>query len=89
LGGGLIKLRVASSGEGRSGGYRTIVAYRSNDRAIFIFGFAKSHLGNIEPEDLKTAREVAVELLKASQNQLDEAVDVGRILEIHNDQAKT
>ena len=29
LGGGLIKLRVARRGQGKSGGYRVIVAYRS------------------------------------------------------------
>jgi hypothetical protein len=28
LGGGLIKQRVARAGKGRSGGYRTILAYR-------------------------------------------------------------
>jgi len=42
LGGGLIKQRVARKGQGRSGGYRTILAYRARDRAFFILGFAKS-----------------------------------------------
>jgi hypothetical protein len=28
LGGGIIKQRVARSGEGRSGGYRVLIAYR-------------------------------------------------------------
>ena len=35
LGGGLIKQRVARAGQGRSGGYRMLVAYRVRDRAVF------------------------------------------------------
>ena len=51
LGGGVIKQRVARRGEGRSGGYRTIIAYRTARRAIFLFGFAKSNRENIEADD--------------------------------------
>jgi hypothetical protein len=35
LGGGLIKQRVARPGQGKSGGYRTVVVYRRGDRAVF------------------------------------------------------
>src|ERR1039457_2463133 len=52
LGGGLIKQRVARPGKGRSGGYRTIIAYRRAGRAGFRFGFAKSERENIEPDEL-------------------------------------
>ena len=40
LGGGLIKQRVARAGEGKSGGYRTLIFFRQAERAIFAFGFA-------------------------------------------------
>jgi hypothetical protein len=42
LGGGLIKQRVARPGEGRSGGFRTIIAYRSGQRAFFVFGLRRT-----------------------------------------------
>jgi hypothetical protein len=42
LGGGLIKQRVARQGQGRSGGYRMILAYRMKDRAVFLYAFAKT-----------------------------------------------
>jgi hypothetical protein len=42
LGGGLIKQRVARPGRGRSGGFRMIVAFRIEDRAFFLYGFAKN-----------------------------------------------
>jgi hypothetical protein len=52
LGGGLIKQRVARQGQGWSGGYRMIVAYRFRHRAIFLSSFAKSERDNIEPDEL-------------------------------------
>jgi hypothetical protein len=51
LGHGLIKQRVARSGEGKSGGYRTIVAYRANKRSVFLHGFAKNKRANISKKD--------------------------------------
>ena len=36
LGGGVIKQRVARPGQGKSGGYRTIILYRQAHRAFFV-----------------------------------------------------
>ena len=41
LGGGLIKQRIARKGQGRSGGYRMMIAFRSANFSVFLFGFAK------------------------------------------------
>ena len=38
LGGGLIKQRVARPGQGKSGGYRTVIVYRRGDLAVFLLG---------------------------------------------------
>jgi hypothetical protein len=89
LGGGIIKLRVARPGKGKSGGYRMIVAYRMRDRAIFLFGFAKSQQENLDPEQLRTARTIASYLLAADQDQLKTAIVEGEIQEIPYDQKKT
>jgi len=56
LGGYLIKQRVARPGGGRSGGYRTVIAYRASQRSVFLYGFAKNERDNIgdrELDDLK------------------------------------
>ena len=55
LGGGIIKQRVARQGQGRSGGYRTLIAYRFGDFAVFLFGFAKNELDNIDGEATRLA----------------------------------
>jgi hypothetical protein len=47
LGGGLIKQRLARQGSGKSGGYRSILIFRSGERAIFVFAFAKSDKANL------------------------------------------
>jgi hypothetical protein len=59
LGGGLIKQRLAQSGQGRSGAFRTIIAYRSGERAIFLHLFAKARKSNIGPADLETYHKLA------------------------------
>lgn len=41
LGGGLVKKRIARPGQGKSGGYRTLVATNKGDRWVFVFGFPK------------------------------------------------
>jgi hypothetical protein len=44
LGGGLIKQRVARQGQSRSGGFRTLIAFRSGHVAVFVYGFGKNEV---------------------------------------------
>jgi len=39
LGGGVIKQRIERPGQGKSGGYRTIIVFRQWDRAVFMYGY--------------------------------------------------
>jgi hypothetical protein len=89
LGGGLIKQRVARKGQGRSGGYRMMIAYREQDRAVFFYGFAKSDRENVEPDELLTMREIAAEFLARVLNQIAEAIRNNKIEEVPNAQEKT
>ncbi len=82
LGSGLIKQRVARTGEGRSGGYRTLIAYRSKGRAIFLFGFAKNERGNIGADDLEDLKKTAALFLAFGQDQLKQAIAAGELKEI-------
>jgi len=63
LGQGLVKQRVARPGQGRSGGFRTIIAYRSGERAVFLYGFAKSRKANIDDDDLRDLADFGALLL--------------------------
>ncbi len=70
MGGGVIKQRVARPGQGQSGGYRVLIAYRAGQRAVFLYGFAKRERENIEPDELATLRAVAAAWLRADRRQL-------------------
>jgi hypothetical protein len=65
LGGGLMKQRVARPGAGRSGGYRTLVFFRAETRAVFAFGFAKNDMDNIGAADEANLKKAAKVLLGA------------------------
>jgi len=85
LGGGIIKQRIARPGQGRSGGYRVLVAYRRNVRAAFFYGFAKSERENVEEDELETARDIARGWLEASRSEMVRAMADGLIQEIDYD----
>jgi len=70
LGGGLIKQRVARPGQGRSRGYRTVIALRPPTRAVFLHGFAKSERDNIGSDDLARLKKLARLFLDASSDDL-------------------
>ena len=87
LGGGLVKQRVARPGQGRSGGYRTLIAFRMGTRTSFIYGFAKSERGNIGPDELGFWRKVASGMLAMNESGLDRMVAAGEVLEIFCNEA--
>ena len=85
LGGGMIKQRIARAGQGRSGGYRMLVGVCWADRAVFVFGFAKSDLANIGEKQLATIRDIAAIWLKADEEALALAAAAGQLTEVHHD----
>jgi hypothetical protein len=82
LGDGVIKQRVARTGQGRSGGYRTIIVYRTKTRAIFVFGFAKSDKANLEPDELEGYRKLAKAYLEKSEKEMTAYVADGTLTEM-------
>jgi hypothetical protein len=88
LGGGVIKQRVARKGQGRSGGYRLLIAYRSGNRAVFLYGFAKNERDNIEADELQTLREIGAAWLKAKKERLEHAIREGLLMEVRFDDKK-
>ena len=86
LGGGVIKQRVARTGQGRSSGHRLLIAYRSGDRAVFLYGFAKSERDNVEDDELATLREIAAGWLEADDERLERAIEEGILQEVSYDE---
>jgi hypothetical protein len=85
LGGGVMKQRIAREGQGRSGGYRTLLAFRSKDRTVFLYGFAKSERDNIEDDELTTLQEIAAGWLAADAKKLQTAITDKILQEVQNE----
>ena len=85
LGGGVIKQRIARPREGKSGGYRSILAFRIKDRAIFVYGFAKNAKDNITRTELETLRALARELFSYDAPKLTVAIKAGELKKVKCD----
>ena len=85
LGGHVVKKRVALPGRGKSGGVRTLLAYKIGNKAFFVYGFAKNARANISADELKALKFLAKELLNYSDKALTEAIKHGALIEVEND----
>lgn len=86
LGGGVIKQRVARPGQGRSGGFRVLIAYRARTRSVLLFGFAKREMDNIDDDQLETLRDIAADWLRADETVIVRAIEEGKIVEVPYDE---
>ncbi|MCZ2156975.1 MAG: type II toxin-antitoxin system RelE/ParE family toxin [Bryobacterales bacterium] len=88
LGGGLIKKRIARQGEGKSGGYRTIILYRRGCLAIYLHGFAKSEQDNLPTRDLQILRKAASVLKALSAEEMAKYARDGILVEVKSGREK-
>ena len=77
-----MKKRIARSGAGKRGGYRTLVASRRGGPWFFITGYEKSDMGNIDPVTWKMCRVAARELLAMSDEALADAARERKLKEV-------
>jgi hypothetical protein len=82
LGGGVIKQRLARQGQGKSGGFRSIILFRRGATAFFVYGFAKNDRDNIDRQELRAFRLLAAEMLEMNEPALGAALKNGTIMEI-------
>jgi hypothetical protein len=82
LGGGVIKQRIARRGGGKSGGFRTIVPFRTEVRAVFVYGFEKNARANIDDAELAAFRRLASQLLAEDDAGIETALETGALIEV-------
>jgi len=70
LGGHLFKVRVRRKHGGKSSGFRTILVYRKNDIAVFLYGFGKNEKKNIARTELRYFKKLGSDLLALSPEQI-------------------
>jgi hypothetical protein len=83
-GSGVLKLRIARPGAGKSGGYRTIILYLKGSRAFFVYGFSKKDRDNITKDEENYFKKLAKLTLGLSEEDLSTLLDEGVYEEIRN-----
>ena len=85
LGGGLVKKRIGRPGQGKSGGYRTLVATNKGNRWVFVYGFPKHERSNIDKDETVALKKLAAHLLSLTPQAVREAQGAGELLEVDCD----
>ena len=84
LGGYLFKKRLPRTGQGKSGGYRTIVGYRKahSDRVVFLYAFTKSARDNISSKEEAALSIAAENFVNTTDSQLSWLLQESMIWEV-------
>jgi len=82
LGGGLFKKRVAKPGKGKSGGARTIIAFRKAYRTFFIYCYDHGEQDNIGSRQLKALKILAAGYHAKTEKEIEELIEQGLLFEI-------
>jgi hypothetical protein len=85
LGGGVIKQRIPRPGEGKSGGFRSIVLFRRGELAFFVYGFPKNAMPNIRQNEVRAFKALAEEMLGYDIAAIETALAKGALTEVHCD----
>ena len=82
LGGGVYKMQTARSGEGKVGGYRIIVFFKSEKRTFCVYGFAKSEKDNIDQGELRALKQRAKDAFSMTEEHIKDRVSKGTLIEV-------
>ncbi len=85
LGGGLVKKRIGRPGQGKSGGYRTLVATNKGNRWVFVYGFSKDERSNIDKDETEALKKLAAYLLSLTAQAVTKAKQAGELMEVDCD----
>lgn len=82
LGGNVYKKRVPLQNKGKSGGARTIIAFKVDNKAFFIYSFAKSKQDNVNVKELKALKKLAKVYLRLTDKEILEAIRIGSLIKV-------
>ena len=85
LGSGLFKVRLARKGEGKSGGFRTFVIFKTDIVSIFVLGIAKNERENISRNKLGILKKMSKEILKLNKLGLEDLRNNKNFMEINEE----
>ncbi|MDX2345410.1 MAG: type II toxin-antitoxin system RelE/ParE family toxin [Legionella sp.] len=86
LGGGLFKKRVPISGQGKRSGYRTLIAFKEDDKAFFVYGFKKNERDNIDTNEKKVFKQLSKTLLNLDEKTLKKMLTADILSEVNSNE---
>lgn len=82
LGSNLFKIRVKRENSGKSSGFRTIVVYKEDEKAIFLYGFEKNEKDNISKTELLYFKKLGNDFLALDENQIKQLIEAKSLFDI-------
>ena len=82
LGSGLFKKRIAKQGQGKSGGFRTLIATNKGSHWFFVFGFEKNTRSNISQKEQAALKRLADELLHYPPQMIENLERANELIEV-------
>jgi hypothetical protein len=70
----LYKKRISLENSGKSGGHRVIVAAKFAENYFFMYGFQKNEKDNLNSQELKIFKELAMDYISYTEKQLTIAI---------------
>ncbi len=82
LGGLVYKKRIPAKGKGKRAGARTIVAYRDNRLAVFMYGYLKSEKIDLSKREKQAFKMLAEKYVQHNEDNLKSAIDSGKLVRV-------
>lgn len=82
LGGNIYKKRIARRGQGKRASYRTLIAFKQNDRAVFVLGFSKGEKTNINQREKEGLKRMANNYIDATDENIRMLLRTSEIIEV-------
>jgi hypothetical protein len=86
LGGHIYKKRLPLGAKGKSGGARTIIAFKAGNKAIFVYGFSKGEKSNITKKEEDSLKDLAKIYFSYDDDQISKAIKAGILTEAHTNE---
>ena len=80
-----LKKRIPIIGKGKRKSARTIICYKKEQRAIFLYGFKKNEKDNLELDELKALKELCRIMSSLTDNDIKQAIAKKVLLEVKNE----
>ncbi|MFM8453443.1 MAG: type II toxin-antitoxin system RelE/ParE family toxin [Gammaproteobacteria bacterium] len=85
LGGNLFKKRIAIGNKGKSGGLRSIIAYKKSDKVIFLYCYAKNVMDNISHKETEAFKKLSKYYLNLDDLSLQKLLKNKELIEVKNE----